>query len=133
MPTGSRSPAMLKEDESLVQRGGYDAECLEAAARSGLFSGCSGHHRRVAYRVDHHRQPRGPAARLPDLPFSRPDSARTTLDFCMRGRNPMTKAISHKRPFSPVCPALRQINRLGVTKTPGKTFAVLAGFWHSKA
>lgn len=42
--------------------------------------------------------------------------------------NLLPEPMRQNRSFVPPCPALRQINRLGWTKTPGKTFAVLAGF-----
>jgi hypothetical protein len=42
-----------------------------------------------------------------------------------------TIASGQKRSFVPGFPAPRQINRLAMAKTPGKTFAVLAGFGHS--
>ncbi|WP_405402767.1 hypothetical protein [Paracoccus sp. Ld10] len=35
--------------------------------------------------------------------------------------------------FCPLFPALLEIKRLAMTKTPGKTFAVLAGFCHIEA
>jgi hypothetical protein len=37
--------------------------------------------------------------------------------------------MRQKRSFLPVIAAPRQINRLGWTKTYGKTNQVLAGFW----
>lgn len=39
----------------------------------------------------------------------------------------------HKRSIPPVRRAPRKINDFAVTQTPGKTFAVLAGFCHSAA
>jgi len=41
--------------------------------------------------------------------------------------------LGQKRPFLAALPAPRQINHLDVTKTLGKTFAVLASFCHSAA
>ena len=38
----------------------------------------------------------------------------------------------HKRSFLADFPPRLQNRYLVVTKTPGKTFAVLAGFWHSE-
>jgi len=43
----------------------------------------------------------------------------------------MTEPMRQKRSFLSGCLALPKINRLAETKTPGETFAVLAGFCHT--
>ncbi len=43
-------------------------------------------------------------------------------------KNPMTIPMRQKRSFLTVCAAQPQINPLAMTKTLGKSFAVLAGF-----
>jgi hypothetical protein len=47
--------------------------------------------------------------------------------------NPLPISMRQKRSFLAASPAPPRINRLARTKTPGKTFAVLAGFCHSEA
>jgi hypothetical protein len=51
-----------------------------------------------------------------------------TISSDTRLSNLAAPSLRQKRSFLPVSPALRQINRLGWTKPPGKTLEVLARF-----
>ena len=62
-----------------------------------------------------------------------PDFRRALHERLLLDKNLWSKRVGQIRPFLPPCPVPSRINRLAMTKTPGKTFAVLAGICHTEA